>query len=184
MESHHTVAKVGSSPRVRSRLGGTHEVHQRSGIISACAEQTKAIYAVAGKTTDHLRVCGADSQMPCTKLTTPGSSPRVRSRRRGSSWSPFYPRIISACAEQTHSTAQRLHVGRDHLRVCGADYLRALGHWLAQGSSPRVRSRPWCAPIRPPRYGIISACAEQTGAQAATAKCAKDHLRVCGADWR
>ena len=51
-----------------------------------------------------------------------------------------------------------------------------------RGSSPRVRSRRfWCwCPY--PRWGIISACAEQTHAMVQSQFGWRDHLRVCGAD--
>ena len=91
----------GSSPRVRSRPGGTGRADVRWWIISACAEQTNAAASASAAETDHLRVCGADSDQVDSLIDSLGSSPRVRSRP----WSPAFadrgPGIISACAEQT-----------------------------------------------------------------------------------
>ena len=50
----------GSSPRVRSRRSYTDMAHFRSGIISACAEQTSRRSCGRRRPWDHLRVCGAD----------------------------------------------------------------------------------------------------------------------------
>ena len=70
----------GSSPRVRSRR--LRRQHERSaiGIISACAEQTPSINNAPLTSWDHLRVCGADLNVPGSPVKLSGSSPRVRSR--------------------------------------------------------------------------------------------------------
>ena len=72
----------GSSPRVRSRPDNLARMRRWSGIISACAEQTTFFSAQSGQMWDHLRVCGADHVGKILRTSTPGSSPRVRSRRR------------------------------------------------------------------------------------------------------
>ena len=74
-------APTGSSPRVRSRQD--HRQHGRgpAGIISACAEQTSRTAAIRCSTTDHLRVCGADTLPGRIARLCGGSSPRVRSRQ-------------------------------------------------------------------------------------------------------
>ena len=152
----------GSSPRVRSRhRQDVHDRH-RDGIISACAEQTKYVQRNPTVSKDHLRVCGADSDVPQTGVVGDGSSPRVRSRRRVSHRSGGCHGIISACAEQTSWNARSPTTTRDHLRVCGADRSDPMGVVCGGGSSPRVRSRPRAAWSGAGGTGIISACAEQT----------------------
>ena len=132
----------GSSPRVRSRLVSAYNDHPETGIISACAEQTANPPVCAELFRDHLRVCGADIRILLFLKLELGSSPRVRSRR----WCRVRGRatggIISACAEQTHSS----HEPNPRMT----------------GSSPRVRSRPVQAGVLGKERGIISACAEQT----------------------
>ena len=91
----------GSSPRVRSRQGHRWSLATRSRIISACAEQTTRVSAVTGRIWDHLRVCGADKALQQLPEVRTGSSPRVRSRLRGSCNVHAQRGIISACAEQT-----------------------------------------------------------------------------------
>ena len=111
----------GSSPRVRSRRQAQEWCHATSRIISACAEQTRAVPAISPTSRDHLRVCGADLDASARRRTVMGSSPRVRSRLTRSGRCSPQRRIISACAEQTSRSRLRALPARDHLRVCGAD---------------------------------------------------------------
>ena len=173
---------TGSSPRVRS---GPEDASPRGGgvgIISACAERTSRRRSPRRCGRDHLRVCGADVDASSSCGLLQGSSPRVRSgqrvhrrhlRRRG---------IISACAERTVVVPLALLVRRDHLRVCGADGVKAAAGLFKSGSSPRVRSGPACLARRRASLGIISACAERTTRVCPCSRGPWDHLRVCGAD--
>ena len=94
---------AGSSPRVRSRRACRRRSRPWLGIISACAEQTRACCTRASPRGDHLRVCGADPRRRRRVRTHRGSSPRVRSRPVAASDLVMRFRIISACAEQTTS---------------------------------------------------------------------------------
>ena len=175
--------RVGSSPRVRSRPSAAARHRQRTGIISACAEQTKISkqgFAVNG---DHLRVCGADGCRLSGSAVIAGSSPRVRSRPVCVRVDGEVLGIISACAEQTPIVRLTWMTAWDHLRVCGADYRQSTGRELPVGSSPRVRSRPRPLHSVQGGGGIISACAEQTWFGCAACDVCGDHLRVCGADF-
>ena len=152
----------GSSPRVRSRRAVGHSQRAAVGIISACAEQTHGDFLPRVAKRDHLRVCGADIECPESRLGWWGSSPRVRSRHGNVIVDTTGDGIISVCAEQTSHCSTSARFRRDHLRVCGADLRLHRASKLDEGSSPRVRSRPF-----PPLHdravvGIISACAEQT----------------------
>ena len=71
---------AGSSPRVRSRPVKAGGACFGVRIISACAEQTTRTRNISARTTDHLRVCGADGTDNHGQPRTDGSSPRVRSR--------------------------------------------------------------------------------------------------------
>ena len=71
---------------------------------------------------------------------------------------------------------------RDHLRVCGADFVGAVTFMLSTGSPPRVRSRRQHDDCGGFERRITSACAEQTMAVGLFVAGAGDHLRVCGAD--
>ena len=92
----------GSSPRVRSRPRQRYHGRAGTGIISACAEQTRQGWRRVLWRKDHLRVCGADHMVGSGVAHRLGSSPRVRSRL--GMLPPDSPPvgIISACAEQTN----------------------------------------------------------------------------------
>ena len=173
---------VGSSPRVRSRPVGNSNKRRTGGIISACAEQTSPDPPAAVAAWDHLRVCGADRTTSMSTLMMAGSSPRVRSRQVPPIFNMIPVRIISACAEQTRTPVTPTTRPKDHLRVCGADFLRFCIVRRVVGSSPRVRSRRSGLVRGHVSPGIISACAEQTAKAQASAYTDRDHLRVCGAD--
>ena len=111
-----------------------------------------------------------------------GSSPRVRSRHCRTPETPSLDRIISACAEQTDRFLRGISGSGDHLRVCGADDIAVIVKAATEGSSPRVRSRPHVLDHDAQLGRIISACAEQTGADRWFELPRWDHLRVCGAD--
>ena len=155
-------ARVGSPPRVRSRLGQAYTFVTEFGITSACAEQTRLSRRTRSSTRDHLRVCGADRLItPDTKVLA-GSPPRVRSRPERSPAPVGRCGITSACAEQTRPATRAGFSARDHLRVCGADQGDHGGAGRRVGSPPRVRSRLKCRLTLHSGLGITSACAEQT----------------------
>ena len=133
---------------------------------------------------DHLRVCGADEIFAAEAEDAAGSPPRVRSRlpQGFDLGKPFG--ITSACAEQTRSLSPLWTVGRDHLRVCGADTADSTQDYSDAGSPPRVRSRLAFSDGDDQVMGITSACAEQTHATHSGEQSCWDHLRVCGADTR
>ena len=91
----------GSPPRVRSRLRQAGVEDRRTGITSACAEQTPVQRARSTAGWDHLRVCGADTIPMHDTYDNVGSPPRVRSRRISVGIQTGYDGITSACAEQT-----------------------------------------------------------------------------------
>ena len=133
---------AGSPPRVRSRRCAGTGCRRGTRITSACAEQTSRDSMIVLSIGDHLRVCGADSDVACHMQAVLGSPPRVRSRRRCHPRSCGAVGITSACAEQTRSSARSSSNRWDHLRVCGAD----------PDGSAHIELARW----------ITSACAEQT----------------------
>ena len=129
-------------------------------------------------------MCGADADRQPPGEQGLGSSPRVRSRPLLAHVRPPPVGIISACAEQTPATSPEMKNPWDHLRVCGADAGILPATTAVLGSSPRVRSRRDASYRDVVRFGIISACAEQTQRIALGKWNRRDHLRVCGADLR
>ena len=107
-------------------------------------------------------MCGADIQAISLGVTVRGSPPRVRSRLEVGSVEVGADGITSACAEQTSGLRSVWTSGRDHLRVCGADWAFSGFPPTTRGSPPRVRSRRGGDSGSATFKGITSACAEQT----------------------
>ena len=181
-ESRQGQRNQGSPPRARSRLSPRPPPAHRTGITSACAEQTWKPNRSNRRAGDHLRVCGADNDARLETLVPYGSPPRVRSRPARARNPGRRRWITSACAEQTCSAIRACPAGRDHLRVCGADGSALSSRIKVYGSPPRVRSRPWRVRATAGLFGITSACAEQTHTPLFSKFDTVDHLRVCGAD--
>ena len=91
----------GSSPRVRGTP--SHPIHERrwSGIIPACAGNTRIIMFPLFSNGDHPRVCGEHHKPGVDKLLELGSSPRVRGTRRTRRTGIGAGGIIPACAGNT-----------------------------------------------------------------------------------
>ena len=177
-----TLDEYGSPPRVRSRPHAEVHVHDRLGIISACAEQTGLTPQGLRINGDHLRVCGADKAKVEQLENEKGSPPRVRSRRCSGGQGKDRGGITSACAEQTNGGCAGPSAAGDHLRVCGADQRVRVKRHGERGSPPRVRSRLSLRSIQATSLRITSACAEQTWRDRTMTRRHRDHLRVCGAD--
>ena len=113
----------GSSPRVRGKPIPASHAHPRLRIIPACAGQTARRRPAPTKTSDHPRVCGANSRSGRWGLAVIGSSPRVRGKLVHVGGGLVSERIIPACAGQTDAVGV-VHVpAADHPRVCGANSL-------------------------------------------------------------
>ena len=92
---------VGSSPRVRGRLGPGHLERRLVGLIPACAGQTCTFRQPMNHPRAHPRVCGADRLCDGTYADPLGSSPRVRGRPYCLRRSGRAVGLIPACAGQT-----------------------------------------------------------------------------------
>ena len=192
-------AGAGQTPRpgqVRVRgsahprgCGADHWLPARGGVrlrlIPAGAGQTCTLPSTTCSTTAHPRGCGADASPAFGVALDGGSSPRVRGRQCHGFLLSWLPRLIPAGAGQTRVRWRWRGVRRAHPRGCGADHTLLLFVDDVEGSSPRVRGRPWavtstCSKSRgssprvrgrpiprqrsAPRSGLIPAGAGQTAA--------------------
>ena len=131
----------GSSPRVRGRRVCRSSSSHRSGLIPACAGQTRDGAEPDRAGGAHPRVCGADNWFTKSRCRSMGSSPRVRGRH--AIWHYYFVShgLIPACAGQTHLRSRSSSALRAHPRVCGADGEVLIFIAGTAGSSPRVRGR-------------------------------------------
>jgi len=97
----HVERPGGSSPRVRGRLSPASISCPVSGLIPACAGQTRLPRTSGAAPGAHPRVCGADLTDGGTANTLEGSSPRVRGRRDHAFQRNQQAGLIPACAGQT-----------------------------------------------------------------------------------
>ena len=173
---------TGSSPRVRGRQGFRWGDQCRAGLIPACAGQTARRRAFPGWCRAHPRVCGADKPGCKAGQSPSGSSPRVRGRRCRQLVLADRGGLIPACAGQTAKPPPHKRGLMTHPRVCGADGRDLPEGRSDRGSSPRVRGRRSSLIRLSPAWGLIPACAGQTGALVTGGAHAGAHPRVCGAD--
>ena len=131
----------GSSPRMRGkrRLGDVLSHCNR--IIPAHAGQTSPVRRRLPCSPDHPRACGANDCASVSFAFAFGSSPRMRGKRTGPTFTYSYDRIIPAHAGQTRPSASWLRHPSDHPRACGANYIATGTVTRFTGSSPRMRGK-------------------------------------------
>ena len=149
----------GSSPRVRGTRHGDTRSDGDTGIIPACAGNTKSLRCTVPAKRDHPRVCGEHSSHSATDYSHQGSSPRVRGTLVHHAQSLPRTGIIPACAGNTLHEILRRELAWDHPRVCGEHLTRASVQHLG---------------------GIIPACAGNTPPVTRPEITRRDHPRVCG----
>ena len=93
---------------------------------------------------------------------------------------PF--RIIPAHAGQTRSSSPSSAAEADHPRACGANSTTGYARLRNDGSSPRMRGKPYIRPKIVPNVRIIPAHAGQTHHLRQGQGPRSDHPRACGAN--
>ena len=173
----------GSSPRVRGTRQSSPHGYRLTGIIPACAGNTRRSRIRRKDSRDHPRVCREHVMDVGDSTVEPGSSPRVRgtlpARHQSKGGKRDHPRvcgehrfpsvmdalrpwIIPACAGNTWMVPIILCPERDHPRVCGEHRQSLLAFRWVWGSSPRVRGTPHGLLCLGEIHGIIPACAGNT----------------------
>ena len=178
--SHWPFIPPGSSPRVRGKPLPAIERILSSGLIPACAGKTgcSTTYSIAARA--HPRVCGENRTIRTVRLTSDGSSPRVRGKPLAASPLDCVRGLIPACAGKTNAARFQSRAGRAHPRVCGENTRRSAHQTVKGGSSPRVRGKPSCTLTVAGQRGLIPACAGKTSRLAVLLGCLGAHPRVCG----
>ena len=154
-----------------------------SGIIPACAGNSRMFLASPRKYEDHPRVCGEQLWKYPKVNKSWGSSPRVRGTESHLLCFQHPVGIIPACAGNRAGRRHALGTCWDHPRVCGEQLIITELLMLFSGSSPRVRGtvpqtlRIGCL------NGIIPACAGNSSMSSCMRDASRDHPRVCGEQW-
>ncbi len=153
---------VGSSPHMRGKPITARHIHVRRRIIPAHAGQTTPLSLKTYENSDHPRTCGANLATLKDKGVGDGSSPHMRGKRKSSTGSRTYIRIIPAHAGQTSPSASSWISSTDHPRTCGANEVSSVVAIVVTGSSPHMRGKPCCAHWACGSARIIPAHAGQT----------------------
>ncbi len=166
--------------RGKRRLGDVLSHCNR--IIPAHAGQTSPVRRRLPCSPDHPRACGANDCASVSFAFAFGSSPRMRGKRTGPTFTYSYDRIIPAHAGQTRPSASWLRHPSDHPRACGANYIATGTVTRFTGSSPRMRGKRTRPSDAPSPARIIPAHAGQTRRIQGSSSTATDHPRACGAN--
>ena len=179
-----TLARLGSSPRVRGLPVRTSSILPCQRIIPARAGFTAFFGVCCGGGWDHPRACGVYMRPRLMKESPRGSSPRVRGLHPEEKHVHEGNGIIPARAGFTTPSTPSRTSPRDHPRACGVyPSARSSSTWRA-GSSPRVRGLRWGGPTVSRGAAlasrIIPARAGFTGLLVGGGHRVPDHPRACG----
>ena len=154
--------RVGSSPRMRGKLGLRIRLAWCVRIIPAHAGQTGCQHAGACRIADHPRACGANALQERLTATRIGSSPRMRGK------------LGQRLLDQRGQGIIPAHAGQTSGSVAGVR--------IPAGSSPRMRGKLLRRQELKVFGRIIPAHAGQTHTGRPATADSPDHPRACGAN--
>ena len=133
---------AGTSPRMR----GKPWFPRRPGFvlrnIPAYAGKTNAGITGSDAGTEHPRVCGENLAASRPRLSTSGTSPRMRGKPASRlPWTASF-RNIPAYAGKTRDRSSGGAAGKEHPRVCGENVNPIRMGFPQLGTSPRMRGKP------------------------------------------
>ncbi len=170
----------GSSPRMRGKQAAWNATNFARGLIPAHAGKTCGRHRRRRVRRAHPRACGENVTAPIMKLTTNGSSPRMRGKQRTRVNLLQVHRLIPAHAGKTPPLAMYSNTLRAHPRACGENDAANASQSGAAGSSPRMRGKLRHSSATSVLSGLIPAHAGKTGQQGTRALWARAHPRACG----
>ena len=107
--------------------------------IPAYAGKTGAVAQGVQVSAEHPRVCGENLSSLKDKVTSTGTSPRMRGKLADSSKDTLESRNIPAYAGKTPSCRSSQKRSWEHPRVCGENPTRVDAVKVCNGTSPRMR---------------------------------------------
>ena len=131
----------GSSPRLRGKRFGGHQVLDPSRSIPAPAGETTPGTFPNSWARVHPRACGGNEPLEPALRTVPGPSPRLRGKLVRELIPVLNVRSIPAPAGETADCGGWTHVRRVHPRACGGNSDEDHNHVIDKGPSPRLRGK-------------------------------------------
>ena len=175
---------MGSSPRMRGKLGMVSPYVVLGGLIPAHAGKTRFSSSASPSPPAHPRACGENVATSHAYLRSHGSSPRMRGKLRRSREKLPDVGLIPAHAGKTGRDEKSFINLQAHPRACGENLARH-GHVLKKlGSSPRMRGKRGNLGRQDLRRGLIPAHAGKTAKKKKTDETKPAHPRACGENRR
>ena len=170
----------GSSPHAR----GTHAKHADilldEGIIPACAGNTVSVSEYLAQAGDHPRMRGEHAASELTNSQSKGSSPHARGTPDQHARGRGRQGIIPACAGNTKVLFRPSKDFWDHPRMRGEHRTLPSCRIEGTGSSPHARGTHAILSGGIVAFGIIPACAGNTGSSRLIGVLVRDHPRMRG----
>ena len=170
----------GSSPRMRGKRTLPRHQNYSAGLIPAHAGKTEMDLIDHLGLWAHPRACGENTYKARDSFIAPGSSPRMRGKRRFSKAYTKSPRLIPAHAGKTNTCTLPAAIGRAHPRACGENARDVRDFAAGWGSSPRMRGKLGALEAVPPKLRLIPAHAGKTSCFVARDRWLGAHPRACG----
>ena len=178
-----SILRTGSSPRVRGKLQGDGVGVVSGRLIPARAGKTPVRRRRVARRPAHPRACGENARPTTSTAPPPGSSPRVRGKRRTRRPGRAVTGLIPARAGKTAQCSPRGWDRWAHPRACGENPASGLGVSISAGSSPRVRGKRWHSRHEATGRRLIPARAGKTCGGSSSPSWTWAHPRACGENW-
>ena len=132
---------VGSPPRMRGKVSGSHPYSSRTGITPAYAGKSGAVMGWPCCARDHPRVCGEKRFSAVFQRAMSGSPPRMRGKEDRVLRGVLRVGITPAYAGKSFMWTKFCRETRDHPRVCGEKGKNHPRKPYCEGLPPRVRGK-------------------------------------------
>ena len=171
---------VGSPPHMRGKDSENRFAENPQGITPAYAGKSLSLCLVRRFRGDHPRICGEKAADRCGPRRVSGSPPHMRGKAASVHFCCAGAGITPAYAGKSASNVSLMSWSRDHPRICGEKYHKAMGIRNPQGSPPHMRGKEEQCIRRFAPTGITPAYAGKRLLGALSRLSRRDHPRICG----
>ena len=165
---------------MRGKLSSIRREECLPGLIPAHAGKTCNRAAPLQSEWAHPRACGENFSIERDLPWQRGSSPRMRGKLASSTIRVESSRLIPAHAGKTGGSIRLRCMRAAHPRACGENFTLRRQVQTLEGSSPRMRGKPYRENAERSTYGLIPAHAGKTWRLCALSPRAWAHPRACG----